>query len=523
MASPIFKLPTSSEATEMLENNEAMAQLGSVVKSETDKSWELIGYTVAEAQVQIRSAAPYTRGSGPPSAPIGIMPLHDKEGIIFDVTRMDGNIVYIVGFPDKPALRIAVRVQNIYDFVSPRTLEWFDMAQTVALKEKREAKAKDRATTTQQLNDESRVSDAPRGRGRPRKRPLVVEEESNDTKATIELPRKKQAVEGSDGRPGSSSSSAIQRGLTEVSSESAFDDDDTALAIARQLRGTPQVEVPTQSFSSRSVSPKPVRTSRNPIARVSASQTSSRQTRSVSASTTSTRPSIDLQVQHKSQSSGPRRDSVAAISSIEAANIYETLEKSKGKETRPSRKMSEIQTSSFYNTPEPTKIRKSSAKPARPKPVKPTKPAVEPEEEYNIDDILGHKFEYEKKKKRTTKFYYIKWSGDYENSWEPERNVGLAAIEQYKQKLLDEAKSQSSTTSSVTRTSEEDDMDVVVEKEGLGTGSKSIMGVQGNGTEKMGSAADSMSGPTKHKATNGKENGASLKVMDAESADEVDE
>jgi len=45
------------------------------------------------------------------------------------------------------------------------------------------------------------------------------------------------------------------------------------------------------------------------------------------------------------------------------------------------------------------------------------------------------------KKGKMTKFYYITWEGDYENSWEPEAQVGTAAIDLYEAKLKKKQKS----------------------------------------------------------------------------------
>ena len=95
-----------------------------------------------------------------------------------------------------------------------------------------------------------------------------------------------------------------------------------------------------------------------------------------------------------------------------------------------------MKASTFYDTSAPVKTRKSSTKPTTKEP----NAGSSSDEAYNVEDILDHKMEKTQKGKMT-KFYYIKWEGDYEHSWEPEAHVGTAAIELYEAKLQTKQKS----------------------------------------------------------------------------------
>ena len=72
----------------------------------------------------------YVPGSGPPLAPVTVMPAHDKDGIIQGEVKMDKKLKYIVGYEKHPYLRVSVKPQNILDWVSPRTLEDWEFEKT---------------------------------------------------------------------------------------------------------------------------------------------------------------------------------------------------------------------------------------------------------------------------------------------------------------------------------------------------------------------------------------------------------
>ncbi|KAI2614719.1 uncharacterized protein GGS25DRAFT_472857 [Hypoxylon fragiforme] len=78
---------------------------------------------------------PYRRGSGPPLAPIGILPEHDSDAFIFDKRvvydktskgELKMQVYYDIGWPDLPAARASVVATKIHEYVSPRALEDFE-------------------------------------------------------------------------------------------------------------------------------------------------------------------------------------------------------------------------------------------------------------------------------------------------------------------------------------------------------------------------------------------------------------
>jgi hypothetical protein len=69
----------------------------------------------------------YIPNSGPPLAPISVMPPHDnKAAYIIDKVQFGSESRYRVGYHDKPNLKVTVRPENILDWVSPRTYENFE-------------------------------------------------------------------------------------------------------------------------------------------------------------------------------------------------------------------------------------------------------------------------------------------------------------------------------------------------------------------------------------------------------------
>ncbi|CZR51017.1 uncharacterized protein PAC_00892 [Phialocephala subalpina] len=469
MASP--HLPFLSERTDPSDTDDKMEEgrLDKILQGQTDKSWEIIGYVVAE--VQIRSAAPYTRGSGPPSRRISIMPRHDKTGIILDLSKNeDGKPIYIVGFTDKQALRYGIRAQNILEYVSPRTLENWEIEQERLMEEKRKAKSIAKAQAKAQVKaqvkaqaktaveqselqavDQSRVTtDTPRGRGRPAKRKRDEEKDLGDISTAGEGldvkragSRKKQALEGT--RAAQPSLSSPTQQFDPDNSESNFEDEHTSILLKQQLLG-PNSGAPA---SSGSTSPRPVQTFKKPTHMARDNRSSSRQTRSTSAT------SVQVPNDRKSTRNQPRRASVAMSSSVEFASVYENLEN--GKKNLQS-KLSEIQPSAFYELSSPAKNRKTSTKSASSKQGSVQPASAEPEqamapvdsdEEYEVDYIVDDKYQKDTKGKKV-RYYYIKWVGDWPNSWEPETNVGSELVADYKEKRAEQKRSMS-TTSSVAR------------------------------------------------------------------------
>ena len=77
------------------------------------KNYSYFNFVVAER-------TKYIPGSGPPLQPVTAALKHDKTGYILEKVFFKKELRYLVGFKDKPQLRVSVRPQNILDWVS----EW---------------------------------------------------------------------------------------------------------------------------------------------------------------------------------------------------------------------------------------------------------------------------------------------------------------------------------------------------------------------------------------------------------------
>ncbi|KAF8866657.1 hypothetical protein BDZ45DRAFT_667905 [Acephala macrosclerotiorum] len=396
------------------------------------------------------------------------MPKHDKPGIILDLSRMDGKPLYIVSYPDKPALRIGVRVAEILDYVSPRTLENWEIEQETLIEENRKAKARAQAQAKGQSKKEAIAQTEPqvveasrvvpgtvRGRGRPKRKRDDEEGVGNVSVASTGLGVKAAGSRKKQARATLPSLSSPPQQFDPYDSESDFEDGDTAAALDRQINGsafgTRSSGLGAQEASSGYASPQPVNVPKKlpPATQSRNTRSSSRQTRSTSATPVQV---LDNGTGPRNQ---PRRGSVAMTSSVEFANMYENLEKGK---TRKST-LSEIRPATFYNYSSPTKAQTStksasakqdSVQPASTKP-EPAELAVAPvdsDEEYEVDYIIDDKYQKDKKGKKV-RYYLIKWVGNWPNSWEPETNVGSEVIALYKKKRAEWKKAMSITPSVV--------------------------------------------------------------------------
>lgn len=89
----------------------------------------------------------YRPGDGPALAPITLALKNDSDAFIVDKRVQPGKPVhgevrlemyYLVGWPDLPAGRVLINARNIYDYVSPRTLEDFEYKLSLAREEEEE-------------------------------------------------------------------------------------------------------------------------------------------------------------------------------------------------------------------------------------------------------------------------------------------------------------------------------------------------------------------------------------------------
>lgn len=383
----------------------------------------------------------YIPGSGPPLAPISIMPAHNNtNGYILAQFENHGHPRYIVSYQDKPYLRVSVAPENILNWVSPRTFEEYEYKQTQLRAGNGKGKAK--ADPSQQIF-EPRDEENSKQKGKPgRKRKHAVMEEGDGPSkrlmgppSRIGRPRKsvEEPVFVSPQRPTLTSPSK-QRGLADMVDTESEEDEElpTDIAIEAQLNRTmatrPRSRLGRDVSMSENSSPEPSRSSskkctakqglepaptRDP--RSSSGQTRGSLSRSGSVSTTSN--------EAKRQRRSARNDSVATTSSREARIVHDDLERRNKKS--PSKSFDQY---SFLAK------HKKKEKPA---------PEPEPDEEDEEDEGEGE-FEVREivedevlkvgKKQKPVTYYRIRWVGDWDLTREPAGNVGSEAIAEYKRK-----------------------------------------------------------------------------------------
>jgi hypothetical protein len=453
----------------------------------------------------------YIPGSGPPLAPITIMPPHDKKGIIIDEMKLGDakdSWRYIVTYDNEPALRMSIKPERILNYVSARTYEKY-MAD-------KEAVANLPAKDLRRLQREQEKPFLSRTAKRGRKRQQVGATEEETAESELSTPRaglarspvvphsgsagRKRKLEHTEeltfaspqsqkSRQPSFSTPSKQRGLAElVPSESEEENDDTLTtkaALQRQLNedetddtviddafdDTLATEAALERqfdenmrrqtgflswpISSPSTSPERSETKARVEVFVKpnkprSAEDSRDQTRNSSTLTGDDNDNTPRQGNRPTSASvKPRRDSVASLSSREAAMVYEDLEKKKKARKgsiaeRHSRFFSESPDSiASKTTPKPqksatppTKKRKASASPSALEDEVDATPVDDDEnDEYEVENILDDEWREDKDSKTgRTRYYLIKWVGDYDNTWEPKVNVGSDVRAEYEKK-----------------------------------------------------------------------------------------
>jgi hypothetical protein len=460
----------------------------------------------------------YIPGSGPPLAPITIMPPHDKKGIIIDEMKLGDSKDswrYIVTYDNEPTLRLSIKPERIRNYVSARTYEKY-MADKEAMANlsAKDLRRLQREQEKPFLSRPAKRGSRPAKRGKKRQHvdatkeetagsqlstphaglaqsPVVHQPGSAGRKRKLEDPKEPTFASPhlQRSRIPSFSSPSKQRGLAElVPSESEEENDDTITteaALRRQLNedetddtvmddafdDTLATEAALERqfdenmrrqtgflslrISSPSTSPERTETK----ARVEvfikpnkprSAEDSMDQTRSFSISTSNNNDNTPRQRNRPTSASvQPRRDSVASLSSREAAMVYEDLEKKK-KARKGS--IAERHSRFFSKSPDgiaskstpkpkksatpPTKKRKASASPSALEDEVDAIPVGDDEnDEYEVEDILDDEWRDDKDSKDgRTLYYLIKWVGDWDNTWEPAVNVGSDVRADYEKK-----------------------------------------------------------------------------------------
>lgn len=352
----------------------------------------------------------YVPGSGPPLAPISLMPPHDKEGIILDLVKVSGSLRYLVGYKDSGS-QVGVKPQKILDWVSSRTLEDWEFQQTnlrekqrletelpiIEAKEARRRKKLETLAQKQQEKSRAKAFKTPRTRKRkhliatreegfslrqptspvigsfpsdpnhPAKRPRPSEDVS------ITSPRRRSVYEG---QP--SLSKPVLDIPEAIAVDTASEDDDVALE--RQLRETSDrsgfaTPINLEPYSmSVSTSPDPLET---PLAKHKPSRATSDIFYDAPFTPTLSPRAMSL----------TRSPKLAGGKNLRRTG--ETSNRTSGDEEME-------------------------------------------EDEYDIKGILDHEWR-QADDGSIERYFYIDWEGNWDPTWEPEANVGLQAIEEYEE------------------------------------------------------------------------------------------
>ena len=386
----------------------------------------------------------YIPNSGPPLAPISIMPEHEKDGIIvasFDVNHLPR---YVVSYADAPYLRMSVAPENILKYVSRRTFEAFEYTQ--AMEQERRIMGKSKGPKGGNASEARDDDPKPKGKpGRKRKHALVEADDENAgsrfkvtvgpssrvARKSIEEP---EPVFTSPQRPTLASPSK-QRGLADMmESESEEEEESTDIAIEAQLSNTMQSHPKSRLHMNVSLSPSPKPPSASKR-KSKASSSGPRDTRSPSRQTRSSRSqSVSVSTsanEAKRLRRKVRNESVATESSLEAGKVSERLEREKSRSKTPSKNPRHFDKySSIKNREQAAALQKDVARDDADE-----EDEELGEEEYEVEAILDERqYGVGKKSKTIITYYLIKWVGNWPLSWEPAENVGSESIEEYERK-----------------------------------------------------------------------------------------
>jgi hypothetical protein len=401
----------------------------------------------------------YIPNSGPPLEPLSIMPAHDKDGVIEDeIARTDGSWFYVVTYPNQPVLRVSVKPQNILKWVSRRTLENWNIKESV-----RNEKLRQDAEREARLNSSRSVSEVvkPKQR-RKRKRGATkgVPVGKRRSSATLAGPaRMRQMVEEETAVFTSPTKSQKSKGPSLTSpqvhipalaslQDVATEDEDDELAIVNQLSFSPRGFNVTNSRSGSVTSTEELPRRSSYQKEPPAISTPRPQTQSPSSQPASS------QEQGAASPFFSSRNPTAVSSSRDAFQEYERMERQSHAKEQSSQKKSAIadRYSSVWKKKSPVKgptmfnINKTS----QGSPLKSVHKAYErldPEEdvgeelgsedeepaeedEWELEDILDDDKRIDDQ--GVLKMYYlIKWAGDWDDTWEPAGNLKEFDITRY--------------------------------------------------------------------------------------------
>ena len=447
----------------------------------------------------------YTPKSGTSLAPISVMPAHDKDGIILNKFQLSGQSQYLIGYEDQPLLRIAVKPQNILNWVSARTFIKFDNDQSqikerlreenqspkIIAQEERRRRFKEKKDKIElesrggvigRKRKRSLNPEMPRKLGRPRiykaslsptARPSGPDRRNVPSKEEIDFvsPRSRHSQHSQ--QP---SLTTPVRGLAQrLIPDSESEEDESfgnELALERQLNGlNPRSHWLHEHSNDTSTQPglsKPILSRLGSVSKPSYSQTDEKVFQ----------PASPFQI---AKPSPGRQKSQVHVPNVNLMNF--AASKNRGAqaaqedtETDSKQAVNSVNWSQprFIEKPSPFKsvkkavtlVNSSQADPALRQPGDHVDEHEEEEDEEDEDDVDGEseddeaEFEadeeddgegydgdqefYEVKaivddkieviggKRRL--FYLIHWKGSWDDTWEPEKNVGAEAVARYRRK-----------------------------------------------------------------------------------------
>ena len=395
----------------------------------------------------------YIPGSGPPLAPVTIMPPKDKDGYIVEEIEVFSELRYVVEHHNNPDFRVAVRLPNILSWVSQRDLDDYhknkydaevleEEERKLPLLEAKEERLKKRAEKLARFNLPSERKSRKRKRLTFGQKLAVGKRTNTSGFGGDRLPGRRRGPGGRNQpveedevtfkSPKQSQHSQQQRSLyapgigvanrTVLDTDS--DDEDTEMAVRYQS-------------DDGGMFPSNIQLSRAKSKRTTGSK-------SISSSANASReesqsPSVSdepLKRSHSSVSVSAGKGAVAAISSREALQIYEDLERKNQKEpltiaekyshTRHNHRSGIFQGAHSHLPPPRQVLAQLDTEDDE------TVTSEEDEgaaEEYEIRQILEREIRYSDGKPEF--WYKIQWLGDWDNTWEPEENIGHNALEEY--------------------------------------------------------------------------------------------
>ncbi|KAH9205106.1 hypothetical protein DL95DRAFT_397977 [Leptodontidium sp. 2 PMI_412] len=376
---------------------------------------------------------------------MSIMPPHDKNGVIVGMTQIDKQPRYVVSYADMPHLRISVKPQNILRWVSQPSYGNWKQSQLRDERLQEDALAKVGASDGRHIMKDKMLAGQEEGKlGKKRRRSLAVE---NVVNVTTMAP---SSV------PGGKNTSVLDSETEEEGDTLATD-----AALDRQLNGS--LTNPLSVRHSQSTTSPESKTS--PKAKKTLLTAPGRQTKTSSTSASaSTTVRYEAKRRRTYGHGGPHKNLVEATSVTKLAS--RTNDSSVRKRSRPSptRISPGAHTKCLQTTTQRTTSTSSTPKQSATLPA----PADEEddESEWEVDEILEHELRKEGRGKPHL-YYCIRWAGDWDDSWEPQENVGSGVVAEYWQKKRRETE-RMNLDKAVSRESNDDPMHVDVNINGGG-------------------------------------------------------